>query len=110
MRVSELFEEAEPLVLVFLKKLLADDKTVYLDAKSRTEKHGNNFLGFHNVRKAYEGRIHEVRQGNIVYDHNANRGPNDRTISNSFFMLEQPADDHYTIDSHDDGSFTLVDV
>jgi hypothetical protein len=110
MRVSELFEEAEPLVLVLLKKLLADGETVYLDAKAKTEKHGNNTIGFRDVRRHCEGRIHGVKFTHIMYDYNANRHPEDQTISNSFCMLEQPIDDHYTIENNQDGSFTMVDV
>jgi hypothetical protein len=56
-----------------------------------------------------KGRVIDVRGDELVYDYNSNRDPNDRTISNSYFITKKPVDEHYTIQTID-GVPTVVDL
>lgn len=110
MKVAQLlWEEPESLFLTLLQKLLDQGKTVYLDALGKTEMGGpkHDLKPFRAHRK---GRVQEIKQGHLVYDFQMNREYDDRTISNSFFMLAAPPDDYYTIRKNDDGTFTIVDA
>jgi hypothetical protein len=109
--LAEAREEDEhgSLFLTLLRKLLDERKTVYLQAHGKTELQGRrNELKA--VRTRRTGRIQEIKTGHLVYDFVRDRDPNDRTISNSFFILEQPVDEYYTIQKNKDGTFTVVDA
>jgi hypothetical protein len=98
-KIKELFEEEESLLLELIQGLLQNGKKVVLNA-SGAQANGN-------ARRS--GRIVSVRKDSLVYDYDANRDPKDRTISHSFFIMKQPVDEHYTVRKID-GIHTLVDL
>lgn len=110
MKVAQLlWEEPESLFFTLLQKLLFQGKKVYLDANSKTEMHGKiNDLKPRRIHRT--GRVQSASPYHLVYDAQMHRKPDDGTISNSHFALEQPLDEHYTLRKNFDGTFTVKDA